>query len=121
MNKLVKTVDKQQLAREFLLSLNGILKLTEKQINILLFLIKINPTLEIVDDCPESIISNRIRKLICKEVGVTQDNLCRHLTQFKQKGLIIPSKYDRKVFELNKAIIPELINDRVQITVILKV
>ena len=120
MNKLVKTVNQDQLTREFLLALNGILQLTSKQIDIMCILIDLYPTLKPINNDQESIISARIRKLIMSKTGTTADNLSRHLKQFRDKGLVVPTKYEG-IYTLNKAIVPELINDRVQITLILKI
>lgn len=119
MNKLVKKVDKEVLVKEFLSALNGVLQLTNKQLEILELLINIQPTLKPINGDIESIISSRIRKLITETTGVTSENLSRHLTSFKKKGLLLPTKME-DVWTLNPAVIPELIGNRIQITIILK-
>lgn len=120
MNKLVKTVNKEELINEFLIALNGVLQLTDKQLQILSTLIKIQPTLKPINGEQESIISSRIRKIVQQETGVTQDNLSRHLKAFKEKGLLYLLS-DKETYSINPAVIPELINDRVQITLILRI
>lgn len=119
MNKLVKTVKDEDLTKEFLSALNGVLQLTGKQLEILEVLINIQPTLKPINGDMESVISSRIRKIVTEKTGVTSDNLSRHLMSFKRKGLLLPTKI-QDVWRLNPAVVPELINDRVQITIILK-
>ncbi|MGM9531573.1 hypothetical protein [Intestinibacter sp.] len=46
------------------------------------------------------------------------DNLCRYLNRFKEKGIILKNKYNE--YHINKALIPVIIGDRVQTTIILK-
>ena len=55
-----------------------------------------------------------------KTTGLTKDNLSRYLTKFKEKGLLIKGRADGE-WILNPAVIPEIIGDRVQITIILRV
>lgn len=119
MNKLVKRVEDKDLTREFLSALNGVLQLTGKQLEILEILIELQPTLKPINGDMESIIGSRIRKLVTEKTGITADNLSRHLMSFKRKGLLIPTKI-QDIWQLNPAVMPELINDRVQITIILK-
>ena len=119
MNKLVKKVDKENLTKEFLSALNGVLQLTNKQLEILEVLVNIQPTLKPINGDVESVISSRIRKLVTEKTGVTSDNLSRHLMSFKQKGLLLKTKQE-DVWALNPAVTPELIGNRIQITIILK-
>ena len=60
------------------------------------------------------------RKLIMSTLGITKDNLSRYIKSFKEKGLLIegPAEDDLCV---NKALIPIVIGDRLQLTIILKI
>jgi hypothetical protein len=53
-------------------------------------------------------------------LGITPDNLSRYLSKFKEQGLLVRGKIDNE-WLVNKILIPEIIKDRVQITIILKV
>lgn len=115
MNKLVKSIPSTDLVPEFLKTLNGILDLTNREMDALIEIIKINSTLP----KNENVVSADIRKQICKNTGLTLDNLARYVVRFKKKGILINGKSDGSIL-LNKAIVPEIIGDRVQITIVLK-
>lgn len=118
MNKLVKTVDKDKLTQEYLKTLNGILGLTDRELELLNKLIELD-----VNHDPaqgnKNVISAQNRKLIKKELGITPDNLSRYASKFKEKGLLVQGKADDEVF-VHRMLIPEIIKDRVQLTIILK-
>lgn len=120
MNKLVKAVNREDLYREFLSSLNGILQLTDRELDLMVILIDLHNNLPKLPNYRENIISTENRKYIQATSGITNDNLSRYLTRFKEKGLILKGRGDDE-WILNPAVIPEIIGDRVQITIILKV
>lgn len=119
MNKLVKTVSKDQLTYEFLKSLNGILNLTDRELELLNKLVEYDMSFDSTLGESKNVASASKRKLIKKELGITPDNLSRYLTKFKNEGLLLKGKADDELI-VNKILIPELIKDRVQITIILK-
>lgn len=120
MNKLVKTVTNDSLIREFLQSLNGILGLTERELQLLTELIKID--LSYVPDglSSKNVISTKNRKDIIAKLGVTKDNLSRYIRSFKEKGILKLGPAEDEV-SVNTVLIPNIIGDRVQITIVLKV
>lgn len=66
----------------------------------------------------QNIICSENRKYIHSSMKMGLDNLCRYLNKFKEKGIILKNKYDE--YHINKALIPNIIGDRVQTTIILK-
>lgn len=120
MNKLVKTVSRTDLYREFLNSLNGILKLTDRELELLTTFIDIDVNTPKLPNVRKNVISTENRKYIKRTLGITPDNLSRYIAKFKQQGILRVGKADDKVM-VSKALIPEIIGDRVQITIILKV
>lgn len=119
MNKLVKTVGKDQLNYAFLKSLNGILSLTDRELELLTKLVELDINFDPSTGESKNVASTANRKLIRKELGITPDNLSRYLTKFKTEGLLLSGKVDDELV-VNKILIPEIIKDRVQITIILK-
>lgn len=119
MNKLVKVVEKQDLYREFLKSINGILQLTDRELDLLLILIDIYNNMPKLPDYSKNVISTENRKYIKTTTGITSDNLSRYLTRFKSKGILVKGRIDDE-WLLNPAVIPEVIGDRIQVTIILK-
>ena len=120
MNKLVKTVSITDLYREFLNSLNGILKLTDRELELLTTFIDIDVNTPKLPNVRKNVISTENRKYIKRTLGITPDNLSRYIAKFKQQGILRVGKADDEVM-VSKALIPEIIGDRVQITIILKV
>ena len=60
------------------------------------------------------------RKYIEKELGITQDNQSRYFKKFKELGYLVQGKIDRQ-WLINEALIPQVIKDRVQLTIILRI
>lgn len=120
MNKLVKTIDKKDLYFEFLTSLNGILQLTNREMELLTVLMNIDVNTPKLPDYTKNIISAENRKYIKATLGITKDNLSRYIGRFKDKGIIVKGRADDE-WLINPALIPEIIGDRVQISIILKV
>lgn len=120
MNKLVKTIDKKDLYFEFLTSLNGILQLTNREMELLTVLMNIDINTPKLPDYTKNIISAENRKYIKATLGITKDNLSRYIGRFKDKGIIVKGRADDE-WLINPALIPEIIGDRVQISIILKI
>lgn len=120
MNKLVKTVTKDTLIYEFLKSLNGILDITDRELELLSKLVELNMKYDPTSGESKNVCSTKNRKVIKQELGITPDNLSRYITKFKEKGILVKGKADDELF-VNKALIPEIIKDRVQLTLIFKI
>lgn len=119
MNKLVKTVTNDTLIIEFLKSLNGILNVTEREMELLAKLVELDMKYDPTLDDTKNVVSTKNRKLIKEQLGITPDNLSRYITRFKNKGILIKGKADDEMY-VNKALIPDIIKDRVQLTLIFK-
>lgn len=120
MNKLVKPVKKADLYMEFLKSLNGILQLTNRELELLATFIDLDVNFSKLPNVSKNVINSQNRKYIKATLGITPDNLSRYITKFKKQGILVDGKLEDEVI-VNKALIPEIIGDRVQITIILKV
>mgnify|MGYP003404774319 FL=1 len=68
----------------------------------------------------KNIINKNNRKLIRSTLCITPDNLSRYFGKFKERGILIKGSADDEIF-INKALIPEIIKDRVQVTIILNI
>lgn len=119
MNKLVKTVNRADLYKEFINSLNGILQLTDREKGLLLLLIDLEKNGPKSLKYRKNIINTENRRYIRKVTGITNDNLTRYLNRLKSKGLLLLGK-GQDEWSLNPAIVPEIIGNRIQITLILK-
>lgn len=119
MNKLVKGVSKTDLYNEFLKSLNGILDLTDRELQLLSTFIQLDINTQKLPNISKNVISTENRKYIRKTLGITPDNLSRYITKFKNQGILVKGRVEDEVM-VNKALIPEVIGDRVQITIVLR-
>lgn len=120
MNKLVKVVTKKDLIKEFLVALNGILKLTDREIDVLSIMVELTITYSNIPDIANDIVSTDNRKYIIHNTNVTKDNLSRYIKSFKEKGILFKDNM-RNIWNVNTALIPEIINDRIQITIVIKI
>lgn len=120
MNKLVKTVPNTDLYIEFLKSLNGILGLTEREIELMAVFIKLDIEYPKLPGLNKNVANTINRKYIINSMHITRDNLSRYIKRFREKGLLVAGKAEDELM-VNKILIPEIIADRVQITIILKI
>lgn len=120
MNKLVKTVSKTDLYKEFLKSLNGILDLTDRELELLATFIDIDINTPKLPNISKNVISTENRKYVRKILGITPDNLSRYITKFKNQGILVKGRVEDEVM-VSKALVPEIIGDRVQVTIVLRI
>lgn len=120
MNKLVKECKKEDLYAEFLKSLNGIIRLPKRELQLLTELVNLQLNKQLLPGTSESVISTENRKYLSHTLGITPDNLSRYICKFKDLGLLVRGKIDNE-WLVSKILIPEIIKDRVQITIILKI
>lgn len=119
MNKLVKTVKKTDLYREFLKSLDGVLQLTTREQDLMVLLIELDVNTPKLPGYSKNVISTENRRYLKTATGITSDNLSRYIGRLRDKGLIVKGKADDE-WTVNPALIPEVIVDRVQITIVLR-
>ena len=72
------------------------------------------------NDPETGVLSANNRKYIEKETGITQDNQSRYYKKFKDLGYLVRGKIDRQ-WLVNQILLPQVIKDRVQITIILRI
>ena len=120
MNKFIKTVPEDRVCYEFMNSLNGIIGLTERELQVFSVLLSMrlkdiktkNPRLSI--DRAEN------RKRIINEYRIGKENLSRYIKKYRKKGLIYTTKYGNSV--IMDALLPQIVGGRtVQVTMILKI
>lgn len=120
MNKWVKNINEADLYKEFLTSLNGILDLTGRELELLTELTNIDVNTVKTPKESKNVVSTANRKYLRKKLGITPDNLSRYITKFKNQGILVGGKLEDEVV-VNKALIPIIIGDRVQITIVLRI
>jgi len=119
MNKLVKVVSRDKLYEEYLKALNGILNLTDRELELMVKLIEFDIGFTPAPGVAKNVASTANRKIIRSTLRITSDNLSRYISKFKRDGLLVKGKAEDELY-VNRILIPDLIKDRVQITIILK-
>lgn len=121
MNKLVKQIKKEDLYSEFLKALNGITDLPKRELQLLTLLVRLQMEPQLSGNDPDAgVISANNRKYIEQELGITADNQSRYFKKFKELGYLVKGKIDRQ-WLVNQILLPQVIKDRVQITLILRI
>ena len=121
MNKLVKKIKKSDLYSEFLKTLNGIMDLPKRELQLLTLLVQLQVEPQLSGNDPENgVISGSNRKYIEQILGITPDNQSRYFKKFKELGYLTKGSIDRQ-WLVNPILIPEIIKDRLQITLILRI
>ena len=71
MNKLVKTVSSSNMYQEFLHVLNGILSLTDRELELFTMLVSLDINYEKDPEKGKNIVNTANRRLIMNELGIT--------------------------------------------------
>lgn len=72
------------------------------------------------NDPEAGVISAVNRKYIENKLGITADNQSRYFKKFKDLGYLVKGKIERQ-WLVNQILLPQVIKDRVQITIILRI
>jgi len=119
MNKLIKTISRNKIGYEFLRSLNGLLGLTDRELELLSVFLDVHLEGTYKNKNNNSIDSPETRRMVINNLGITKDNLSRYIKMFRDKGIFIRQS---KTTKINNALIPIIIGGKVvQITMILKI
>ena len=120
MNKLVKeAVLNSDLYIEYLKALNGVFNLTDRELELLATFVKLDVEYHKLPGVEKNVANTQNRKFIINTMHITRDNLSRYIKRFRKDGLLIRGRADNELY-VNKILIPDVIGDRVQITIILK-
>ena len=95
MNKLVKTVNKGNLYYEYLNALNGILQLTNRELELLTKFVELDVNFTPIPGVSKNVANTDNRRMIKSTMGITPDNLSRYISKFKKEGLLVQGKADR--------------------------
>jgi hypothetical protein len=102
------------------MSLNGILRLTDRELELMAEFIRLDINYVKGPNENKNIANRLNRKHIISTLGITKDNLSRYIKSFKQKGILVSGPAEDEL-SVNKALIPEIIGDRVQITIVIRI
>jgi len=96
---LYKKVDKDKFYLDFVNILNGVLQLSNREVEVLSYLFKADSV-----GFKDNINDKKIRNIIKSDLGISEANLSRYLSTIKEKGLIV--KNDKNKWIINDNIKP---------------
>ena len=111
---LRKKVQKHNLYKEYVDILNGILRLSKREVEVFSFLLSADANGEYLN-----INTKSIRNIIKKSLGISESNLSLYLSTLKKLSLIVKSEDHKWV--INDAIRPGLEGGLIEVTVTLEV
>jgi len=118
MNKFIKTISPDNLGYEFLRSLNGLLDLTDRELELLSIFLDLYLKNMKSRRGKAPIDSTENRRHVMRVTTVTKDNLCRYIKMFREKKIFV---IEDGMLVMSRALTPIVIGSKtVQITMILK-
>lgn len=120
MNKFIKSVKRSKLYQEYIRSMNGLLNLTEKEILVLTEIIQLDVSYVKLTGIPKNVVNTVNRRYLISKLGISKENLSRMIRILKNKQLLIANSDSGEII-VNRALIPDIINDRIQVTMIIKI
>ena len=118
MNTFVKTIKPDKLSREFLKSLNGLMSLTDRELDLFSEVLDISMEMNKTKSKQKSVDTAQTRKELMARTNISKDNLSRYMKSYRDKGLIIK---ENGISSINKVLVPVIIGGKtIQITMILK-
>lgn len=109
MNGLSKIIDRKDIFTEYLTVLNGILKLTDKQILVLA---------KIIELAKDNVLSTEVRKDICIDLQMSDANLRKCLVTLKKKKYIY---LNNDLVTINKLLIPIIVDNAITIDIVFNI
>ena len=120
MNKFIKSVKRSKLYQEYIRSINGLLNLTEKEILVLTEIIQLDVSYVKLAGIPKNVVNTVNRRYLISKLGISKENLSRMIRILKNKQLLIANSDSGEII-VNRALILDIINDRIQVTMIIKI
>jgi len=107
-------VTKQSLYTEYVNILNGVLQLSNRELEVLSFILAADANGE-----SDNINAKHIRTAVVSHLGISEPNLSKYLNTFKSKGLIIRSITNKWV--VNEYIRPSVNSGILEVTITLDI
>lgn len=91
-----KKVDKDKFYLDFVNILNGVLQLSNREVEVLSYLFKADSV-----GFEDNVNDKKVRSIIKSDLGISEANLSRYLGTIKEKGLIIKSDKNKWIINDN--------------------
>jgi len=104
MKSFTKKTTKQNLYKEYVKILNGVLQLSYREAEVFAMLLKLNDEWAEVVANSNNILSTDIRKKIMNDTRITKTNLVKYVGVLKDKNIIIANEFGG--WSINETFIP---------------
>lgn len=115
MNQYLKKVKDKNKYREFIKVLNGLLQLSDREVEVLSLLVKLDAEWPI--DFHKNVLSTDSRKYVMSTTKVNKNNLTKYVTKFKSKGILDSTGYN--TWGINNMFVPNTEDNKMEIKFIL--
>jgi hypothetical protein len=117
MKTFQKKIKKENLYKEYVQIINGVLQLSFREAEVFSLLLKLNDELAglIVDT--GDILSTDIRRIIMKETRVSKTNLVKYINVLSSKNIIVRGPNNK--WQINETFVPRTVGDINEIVFIL--
>jgi len=113
-----KKISKQNLYREFVRVLNGLLQLSEREAEVLSLLMGIDANWKpVLETEQKNILSTDNRKALMQETRINKNNLTKYLSTLKEKGVLVGNSVEG--YYINPIFMPKETSGIVEIVFIL--
>lgn len=114
-NQYTKKIQKQNLYKEFLNILNGLLRLSDREAELLALFMQLDAEWKsILGTTNKDILSTDYRRSILETMGISKTNLAKYIRKFKNKGILVENSLGG--IEVNSLFMPKETGGIIEVT-----
>lgn len=121
MNILKKTISREDLVKEFLFALGGLLRITRRELEVLIELVKFEMNYVEVRNRVHNVINTENRKILTQRLHINNELISRYIKKFVDRGILIKNPNDKREIRVWHPLIPNISKHAIQITLLLKI
>jgi hypothetical protein len=112
-----KRISKENLYKEYVLIINGLLQLSFREAEVFSLLLKLNDQYANLIADTGDLLSTDIRRIVMRETRISKTNLVKYINILSNKNIII--RVADKKWKMNEQFVPQTIGDINEIVFIL--
>jgi hypothetical protein len=112
-----KRIAKENLYKEYVLIINGLLQLSFREAEVFSLLLKLNDELASFIADTGDILSTDIRRIVMRETRISKTNLVKYINSLSEKGIIVKGTNGK--WHINETFVPKTVGDINEIVFVL--
>ena len=112
-----KTIKKENLYKEYVLIINGLLQLSFREAEVFALLLKLNDDYANLIADTGDLLSTDIRRIVMRETRISKTNLVKYINILSSKDIILRTPTNK--WKINEQFIPQTIGDINEIVFVL--